>query len=330
MEETFKWGIIGPGNIAKRFAEAVTLVPGAEVWAVASRSLEKANAFADKYSIAKRYDSYELLASDPKIDAVYIALPNPFHYANIMLCLEHGKPVLSEKPFTLNALEAKKAIALARQKGLFLMEAIWSRFLPVYDKVDEWIKGGRIGDVKYIKADIGFTYPFPKGDRHINNELGGGGLLDVGVYGVALASWVYGRKPERIVSMAHIGETGVDMQSAIIFGYDQGEMAVITTSLQALLTFDAWIHGSKGTIHVQDYMRAATVVLKTRGQPDETVSCPFTNGFEFEIMEVMNCIKEGKTESARMTLDETLANTELMDEARAQWGLVYPTEGEIL
>jgi len=327
MPDVFKWGIIGTGMIANKFSKAVINTPGAELGAVASRNVEKAEEFAKKYSIPKTYGSYEQIAKDPELDAIYIAVPNPFHYENIMLCLENKKPVLCEKPFTLNAKQAKDAIDYARKNNVFLMEALWTRFLPIYKTVGEWIKNGEIGEIRVLKTDFGFYVPWPKEDRHVNPALGGGGLLDVGVYNIAFAQWVFKQEPQRITSMAHIGETGVDEQASIIFAYDKGQLAVMTCSLLADMPNDAWIYGSKGMIYLKDYWRGTTAVLKRKGQlSDETIYCPFENGFEYEIMEVMNCIGEGKTESPLRTLDETLATIEAMDQIRAQWGLVFPME----
>jgi len=327
MKGNFKWGIIGLGKIANKFATAMIDTPGAEIAAVADVTQELADAFADKYSIPKRYDNCKALAADPELDAVYIAVPNPFHYENIMLCLQNNKPVLCEKPFTLNAKEAKIAINYAREHKIFLMEAVWTRFLPVYEKVREWIKSGLIGDIRMLKADIGFFVPWPEGDRHINPALGGGSLLDVGTYNVALASWVFGRKPERIVSMAQLGKTGIDEQATLILDYGAPQMAVLTSSLIVDTLHDATIFGSKGSIHLKDFWRATTAVLSVKGAPfTETFYRPFTNGFEYEIMAVMKCIEDGMTECPLNTLDESLIYSEILDEARTQWGLEYPSE----
>lgn len=327
MTEKFKWGILGPGNIANQFVKGLKSIGDAEVSAVASRSMERANSFADMYGIPKRYDTYEDLANDPNVDAIYVSTPNPFHCEQSILCLEAGKAVLCEKPITINAGEASKVIECARKNKVFLMEAMWSRFVPVYDKIREWLNTGAIGEVGMLKADFAYRRPWDPEDRHVNLRLGGGALLDIGVYTVSLASMVFGGPPSTIVSVPYIGETGADLQSAVVFGYDGGKHAQLSCSTEILMPHDAWIYGTTGSIHIPWFWRTTSAVLKREGKDDEVVETPFkATGYEYEAMAVMACVRAGKLESELAPLDESLEVMKTMDQIRAQWGLKYPGE----
>lgn len=327
MKNTIGWGIMATGTIADKFCEGLKYLEDAEIVAVGSRSKDKALEFSRKHGIKKAYGSYEELARDPEVDIVYIATPHNFHYEGAMLCLENGKAVLCEKPFTLNAREAEKVIEYARKKGLFLMEAMWTRYLPAIIKVREWLKQGLIGEVRYLKADFGYRCKWDPKGRLLNPELAGGALLDVGIYPVSFASMIFGSQPRTIKSLAHIGETKVDEQCAVIFGYDGGRIASLGAALRTDMMNDALIMGTEGMIHIPVFYCAKSATLRLASGHEETFGPEFEgNGYNYEAAEAMRCLKAGKLESDIMPLDETLAIMRTMDEIRAQWGLKYPGE----
>ncbi|MFT7692526.1 MAG: dihydrodiol dehydrogenase / D-xylose 1-dehydrogenase (NADP), partial [Candidatus Latescibacterota bacterium] len=210
MTNTTRWGILGSGSIAKQFARGLADTPNAVLQSVGSRAQKSADAFADQFDIPTRHASYEALANDPEIDAIYVSTPHPFHKDNSILCLEAGKAVICEKPFAINAAEAEAVVQVARDQGVFLMEAMWSRYFPAMVKVKEWLDEGAIGDVRIVSADFGFRTGINPEGRLFNPALGGGALLDVGIYVTSFASFVLGPNPTRIQSLANIGETGVD------------------------------------------------------------------------------------------------------------------------
>lgn len=324
-----KWGIIGPGTIAHSFAKGLQVLPDAAIYAVGARSKEKAAAFAELYDIPNVYSSYEEMLKNPEIDIVYIATPHTLHKECMLMCLKAGKAVLCEKPFTINAEEAIEVISYAQKAKLFLMEAMWTRFLPAIEKVRELLRDKVIGEIRQVKADFGFCCTWDPANRLLNRQMGGGALLDVGVYSVSLASMIFGIPPANIQSMAHLGETGVDEQFMAIFGYSGGQMASLSAAIRTDTPQDAWIVGTKGKIHIPDFWHGASVNLYVKDQPAENVQLPYeSTGYNYEAAEAMNCLRQGKLESVRMPLQETLAIIQTMDAMRKQWGLVYPHCGE--
>jgi predicted dehydrogenase len=323
---TIAWGILGPGNISKKFATGLDSVPDAKIMAVGSRNLKRANEFADAFNIPTAYDSYEALVADPNVDVIYIGTPHSFHKEHTLLCLNAGKHVLCEKPFAINTAEASEMIAAARENGLFLMEAMWSRFLPTLVKTRTLIADGAIGEVRMVQADFGFRAGVNPEGRLFNPALGGGALLDVGIYPLSLAHMVLGT-PDRLTSLAHLGETGVDEGTAFILGYDQGQMAVLSTAIRTNTPHEAFIIGTSGWIKIHGpWWASDNLTLQINGQED-IISCPIVgNGYNYEAEEVGSCIRSGRLESEIMPLDETLAIMRLMDEIRAQIGLRYPME----
>lgn len=323
---TTKWGIIGTGNIAGQFARGLAAMEDAELVAVGSRSQASAQRFADAHGAARAHGSYEALAADPEVEAVYIATPHPMHLGNSLLCIEGGKAVLVEKPFTLNAKEAQTLIDAAKAKGVFVMEAMWTRFFPVMTKLKELVEGGAIGEVKLLQADFGFNSPFNPESRTDKPELGGGALLDVGVYPISLASFLLGT-PTEVSSQAHLGPTGVDEQAAVILGHGGGALALLSTAIRATTPQEAVIMGSKGTIRVPaPWWKPESLTLST-SEETETFSSPLPhNGYPYEAEEVARCLREGLTESPTMPLAETLAVMKTLDTCRAQWGMTYPGE----
>ncbi|HHW08475.1 MAG TPA: Gfo/Idh/MocA family oxidoreductase [Firmicutes bacterium] len=327
MKKNIRWGIMGPGNIAHKFAAGLAVVPDAELAAVASRSLEKANAFADKYNIPLRYGSYEDLAADDSIDVVYVATPHSAHLECALLCLEAGRAVLCEKPLTVNAAQAQKLIATARERRVFLMEAMWTRFFPIMKQVEDWLAAGAIGEVRLVSADFGFRGAWNPEGRLFKPELAGGSLLDVGVYTVSFAEWVMGEPPQRITGLAHLGETGVDEQAAMVLAYNGGRLATLTSAVRTTTIQSAWIYGTGGYIHLPAFWHPTAATLNIPGKEPLKVEIPLLgNGYNYEAAAVNQCLKEGKLECERMPHRESLSILKTMDTLRRQWGLKYPME----
>lgn len=328
MADKVRWGIIGCGQIASVFAEALCELEDAELLAVGSRSLDKAKGFGERFGAERAYGSYAELAADDDIDVVYVATPHPFHMENTLLCIEAGKAVLCEKPLAVNFREAGRMIEAARAKGIFLMEAMWTRFIPAIVKLRQLLSGGVIGQVRMLEADFGYRFDFDPEHRVFNLELAGGALLDVGIYPVSLASMIFGRQPETIAGLADIGKTGVDEQSAFVLRYSEGELAVLYCAVRTETPGEAGVIGTEGMIKVHyPFWRSKCLTICREGGEDEIIDLPFEcNKFCFEAEHVQNCLREGKKQSDIMTLDESMVIMETMDRIRGQWGLRYPME----
>ena len=327
MTEPVRWGFLASGSIARSFAHGLSSVPDARLVAVGSRAVETANTFADEFEVPRRYGSYEELVADPDIDVVYVSSPHPFHREHTLLALAAGKPVLCEKPFALNVGEADEMIAAARSRQLFLMEAMWSRFLPAFVKVREWLADDAIGEVRMLDAEFGFRAPFDPQQRLFNPELGGGSWLDIGIYPLAFAAMVLGAHPVQIEALADLGETGVDEQAAVLLRYDGGQIAVLTSAVRTAFAGRACIHGSEGSITLEPPFHKTTVVTLEANGRRERFELPLRqNGYEFEVMAVGDCLRSGKQEHEAMPLDETRALVHLCERIRAIWGLQYPSE----
>lgn len=327
-----KWGILATGTIAAKFADTVNQMEarGEEhsLRACGSRSLEHAEAFAERFHIPAAYDSYEALAQDDEVEAVYIATPNHLHYENCRLCLEQGKHVLCEKPFTINEAQARELFALAEEKGLFIMEAFWIRHLPALKKMQALIKEGAIGEVSFARSDYGFVASGARKDRKFDSGLGGGALLDIGVYNLGFMHMVMGDEaPEHFTSAFHINEYGTDDYSSILLSYPGGRTACVTTSIGTVMPREAVIYGSKGRIRLEDFQHAERLVLEpSEGEP-ETFELPFdVNGFEYQIRETARCAALGMTSSDVLKKEDTLTILKLMDAIRQSWGLVFRCE----
>lgn len=324
---TIKWGIMGTGWIAERFAEDLAYVGNGEGLAAGSRTFESAKKFADRFGLPRAYGSYAELVSDPDIDAIYVATPHPYHRENVLTALNAGKAVLCEKPFTVNSAELEPLVRAAKQNKLFLMEAMWTRFLPPIVQVRSWLEEGRIGEVKLLKAEFGFRSDWNPEGRLLNPRLGGGALLDAGIYPVSFASMIFGTEPERISSSAHIGETGVDEHFSLLLDYGQGKSASLHGAVRLALTNAASIHGTEGSIYIPSFLNAKEAYLRVAGQEEVkfTDDRPST-GYAFEAEEVGRCLLNGLTESPSITLEESLGIMKLLDEIRGQWNLKYPFE----
>ncbi len=327
VAKKIRWGILGTGNIANSFATDLPLLDNAELVAVGSRTQKNADAFGEKFDIPHRHASYAALAQDKDVDVIYISTPHPLHCENTLLCLNAGKHVLCEKPFAMHAHEAQLMIDTAREKKLFLMEAMWTRFIPLSVKLRALLAQKRIGEVRMLQADFCFNAPFNPHGRLFNAELGGGALLDIGVYPLNLASMIFGA-PERMTGMAHIGKSNVDEQNTILMGYSDGRMATLYSSNRIDSPVEAVIMGSQGTMRLHRFMhRPDRMTLSLNGKPDETIHLPIEgNGYGYEAEEVMACIRAGKTESSVMPLNETLTIIKTMDALREHWGLRYPAD----
>jgi predicted dehydrogenase len=324
---TIRWGILGTGWIANEFAQGLAELPDAELASVGSRTADSANRFGDRFQVPRRHGSYQSLAEDPDVDVIYVATPNPLHKEHCLLCLSSGKPVLCEKPFALNTAQATEMVQAAREKELFLMEAMWSRFFPLMGKVRALVDEGAIGEVQMLVANLCIRFDFDPADRRYALDLGGGALLDLGVYALSFASMIMGA-PSNIRSMAHLGATGVDEQAGIILGYDRGRISTLYTSIRADAPVEAILLGTKGQIRIDPWwIRPSTLTLSVAGQEPARYEMPFAgNGYQFEAAEVMACLRAGKLESDLMPLNETLSIMETLDALRAQWGLKYPGE----
>ncbi len=328
MSATIRWGIIGTGFIAHQFARGLAVLKDAKLIAVASRAKESADKFAEEFGVEHRHVGAEELAGNEDVDVVYVATPNTEHKGNTLSCLNGGKAVLCEKPFCINASEAAEMVKLAREKGLFLMEAMWTLCFPAMAKVREIINSGAIGEVRQVHSNFSFRGEWEPDGLLLNPELGGGSLLDVGVYNIALAQMVYQREPTRISGMAHLGETGVDEQSSVTLGYDNGALAVLTSAIRTETRQEAAIYGTDGYIKVpHTFWKPERIIVKT--SQDEEREFKFDrvgNGYNYEAAEVMNCLRKGCLESRILPLDTSAAIMRTMDAIREQWGLVYPME----
>ena len=327
MEE-FRWGILGPGSIAHEFADALPFAPGAVLHAVGSRDPGRAQAFAAKHGARRAYGSYEELVRDKDLDAVYIATPHPMHCENALACLERGIPVLVEKPMSINARSERRMVEAARRNRTFLMEAMWTRFLPASRAVSDIVASGRIGEPRVLTLD--FSYSGEPDIRHRNFDpyLAGGGILDVGIYTMAFASMVFGSRPSETASFGRIGATGVDENAAMVLRYPGGGLATMTCGVRARGPQDARLMGTGGRIELSPFWASRSLrIVDDAGE--EVLPFPFDgNGYEYEIREVMDCVRQGLLESPLMTLDESVDIMETMDGMRRSWGLVFPPETE--
>jgi predicted dehydrogenase len=318
--------VVGPGAIATGFADAMQQSDGGTIVAVASRSLERANAFGDRFAIPSRYGDYESLAGDPDVDAVYVATPQSCHEPDTLCFLRAGKHVLCEKPFALNARQAVGMVHEARSRGLFLMEAIWSRYLPAYRSLVDVIREGRIGEPLLVEGDFGFRRPFEPEHRLFDLALGGGALLDLGIYPIQLCSLVLGT-PEHVAADGVVGVTGVDEVVAAVLRYPGGGLGVVKAAIRVGMSCTGRISGTEGWIDIPMLMHCPTSLTVTTGAGSERIEGSYVgNGLRFEIEEVHRCLSAELTESPDMPLDETIALATTLDDIRAQLGVVYPGE----
>jgi predicted dehydrogenase len=324
MKRKINWGIIGLGGIANTFAQDLSLVDDANLLAVASRNINKAKTFAEKHNADRYYDSYEKIALDPEIDIIYIATPHVFHFENTMMCLEAGKSVLCEKPMGMNSDQVQKMITKAKEKGLFLMEAIWTRFIPSTETMLNLIESGVIGKVQFVRADFGF-----KGDRNpekrlFNKNLGGGSLLDIGIYPIYLSLLTMGI-PNDIKAVARMSKTGVDSFCGMLFDYADGAKAVLDCTFDADTPTEAYIHGEIGSIKMHSrFHHSQRLTITQHEKTNQEIDIPYAgNGYYHEIMEVQKCLIERRMESRKMSYSTSLKLVNILDQVRKEIGLSY-------
>jgi len=322
--DTLRWGILGTGGIAAAFARDLTALPDARLTAVGSRSAAGAERFAAQFPTARPHASWAELVADDEVDAVYVATPHPWHAENALLAIAAGKHVLVEKPFTMDAVEAQAVVAAARAAGVFCMEAMWTRFLPHVLRIRELIAQGAIGDVVTVSADHGQWFAQDATHRLFDPALGGGALLDLGVYPVSWASMVLGA-PSAVVAVAEPAFTGVDAQTSILLRHPGGGQAVLTCTLASATPCRAFIGGTEGSIDVDPVFYAPSSFTLRRGRqvtdrfdtPDEVRNGP-GKGLRFEAAEVGLRVRQGELESPHLPLDETVAVMRTMDEVHRQ------------
>ena len=327
MDKKIRWGILGTGWIAEKMVDALSVVNDTTLVAVGSRTREKANEFARKYRVERAYGSYEELAKDPGIDVVYIATPNTYHCDNTLLCLRNGKAVLCEKPFAMNEKEVMQMISTAREHNVFLMEAFWTRFLPSISKVQEIIASGVLGEVGHIKSDHAKFRTFDPNNREFNKSLGGGSLLDIGIYPVFLTLLLWG-EPDRIDSVPYIGSTGVDESLALTFKYNDGRIATLYSSFTVDSTVETHICGTEGRLKMNRWWFCPVPMELAKGESKpETIDLNYVgNGYNYEVEEVVKCLRSGKKESDILPLDFSLRLIRLLDRIRKQMGLTYDAD----
>ncbi len=320
-EGQLRWGLLGTGLIAAAFATDLALSDSGVVAAVGSRSQESAERFAKAHRVSRAHASYEALVGDPEVDIVYVATPHPMHRDNALLALEAGKPVLVEKPFTMNAQEAREVVAVARERRLFAMEAMWTRFLPHIAVVREWLAQGTLGEIVTVSADHGQWFAEDPEFRLFATALGGGALLDLGIYPVSFASMVLG-SPTEIVAISDPAFTGVDAQTSMLFSYASGAQAVLTCTLRAKSPTRAAIVGTDARIEIDGafYAPASVSLIPRDGEPTVVRSEHQGRGLRHQADEVARRLAAGELESPLMSLDETVAIMETMDAVRARAG----------
>ncbi|MFD8071145.1 Gfo/Idh/MocA family protein [Streptomyces sp. NPDC059718] len=324
-----RWGILATGGIAASFAKDLReMKDDAEIVAVGSRSLASARAFADRFDIPRAYGSWTELADDDGVDVVYVATPHSAHRVAAGLCLRAGRSVLCEKPFTVNAVEARELADLAKARGLFLMEAMWTYCNPVVRRLTELVADGAVGEVRSVHADFGLAGPFEPGHRLLDPALGGGALLDLGVYPVSFAHLLLG-EPDEVQAWAHLTEHGVDDNTGMLLGYDSGAMAVLSCSLTADTAQTAVVTGSAGRIEVPaGFFHPDRFVLHREGREPEEFGAPDDGlrGLQHEAAEVMRCLRAGERESPLVPLEGSLAVMRTLDTVRDRIGVRYPGE----
>ncbi len=327
MEKIIRWGILGTGNIAKKFAADLQFVPNAVLAGVGSRSIESANLFAKEFNACNAFNSYEALAKSNEVDVVYISTPHTLHYDNTLLCLENGKAVLCEKPFAMTTKQANEMIALAKQKQLFLMEAMWMKCNPIFLKLMEIVHGGTIGNVVSMMVNFGFNVQPTAPDRLTNQHLGGGSLLDIGVYNTCMVLSILG-KPTKITAMMTPASRGADAQCAVNFGYENGALAQMLSSFSTRLPTEAFIGGTLGSLKLSPlFYRPKAEIEHIDFETGETKHFALPpeqgTGYQYEAAHVGECLRTGKTESDLISFADSLLLMETLDLIREKAGIGY-------
>ncbi len=317
-----KYGIIGLGGIAQVFAGALNTVPDAELKAVASSNRERAEAFSKKFEASKIYDSYIELIHDTEVDVVYVALTHNFHYDIVKMCLENGKAVLCEKPLAISKKDADELITLSRSKKVLLMEAMWTRCLPSFQKAKEWVNSGRIGDVRLIDAKFCFNAPYDPKHRLFNPQLAGGSLYDTGVYVIEFTTGILGEKPEKISGFATKAETGVDDFAVINMSFESGTLAMLSCGTRAHVNRDVGIYGTNGRIVMYEFFSSRKCELYDNDNNlVESFEDDCQDGFVHQIMHFNRLFEKGKLESDIIPLEDTASCADVFDKLMNQWGI---------
>ncbi len=324
MAKKYNWGIIGLGKIANKFAHDLQLVDNANVYAVASRSIEKARDFGAKYKANQCYGSYNELLNDSDVDVVYIATPHVYHCELTMAAMDAGKAVLCEKPFGMNVVEVERMIAKSREKNLFLMEALWTRFIPATEKLLEILNSNVIGDLKSVRADFGFKAMYEPEKRLFNNALGGGALLDIGIYPIFMSLLTMGM-PTEIKALATMFPDAVDSSCSMLFGYETDQSAVLDANLLVNTPVECWLYGTKGSLKMSNpFHHTKEISLFRERELVKTYTSDFVGlGYYHEILEVQDCLDNGRIESKKLPLSFSLQLITIIDKVRAEIGLNY-------
>lgn len=332
MKKTYNWAVLGCGKIARKFSNDLKLLPNARLYAAASSNPERANALKEEFGFEVAYGSYEAMVNDPKVDVVYIATPHSHHHQHTMLCLEHKKAVLCEKAFAINKQEAEEMIACARENNTFLMEAFWTMFQPSFIKAMEILQSGELGKLKVVRSDFAFNAPFDPEKRLYNVNLGGGSLLDIGIYPVFAALTALG-KPKLVKTIADFSPTGSEESISMIFQYESGQLASLTSSFAAHspTQTEYWCENGYLVLNPRWFMPTKLTLVKNGEEPVSIPSGHFEGtGYQYEAAHVMECLDAGKIESGRMTWQLSLDLMETLDRIRIDAGIFYPERDENL
>lgn len=316
-----RFGIIGLGGIAARFAKVLNTAEGVELAAVASREMERSRAFAEKYGSNKAYDSYSDLIKDKEVDVVYVALTHNFHYEIVKECLNNGKGVICEKPFVLHKKDAEELSQLSKEKKLLLMEAMWTRFIPAFQKARAWVAGGKIGAVKLVSASFCFNMPFDPNSRLYDPAVAGGSLYDAGVYPIEFTTGILGENPTRVNGLAKFCPTGVDEFAAMSMSFESGALATLSCGVSANTNMDARVYGTEGNIVVYNFLGSRKCELyDNENNLTESFEEDFEDGFIYQIEHFRDLYLKGEIESEIIPHKDSIACAEIFDELMRQWG----------
>ncbi|TFG82434.1 MAG: Gfo/Idh/MocA family oxidoreductase [Spirochaetales bacterium] len=332
MGKTYNWAILGCGKIARKFTADLSLLPNARLHAAASRSIERAKSFAAEFGFRKAYGSYEEMVDDPEVDVVYIASPHSHHHEHAVLCSSHRKAVLCEKAFAINSREVESMIESARANDTFLMEAFWTRFQPSFLKAMEIIHSGELGELKMVRSDFAFNAEYDADKRLYNVDLGGGSLLDIGIYPIFMSLMALG-KPSEIRTMASFSPTGAEETIMMSFGYPGGRMASLVSSFASHSPTQAEFWLENGYVRMNRQFNAPTsVTVFKKGGGERTITFPegIGSGYELEAAHVMECLDSGKRESDLMPLSLSTDLMEILDRVRREAGIVFPRHDGVI
>lgn len=328
--KTVRWGIIGTGEIARRFAQACNNTPHVSLAAVASRKKETANSFADEFNIEHRFGSYASMAESDKVDAIYIAVPHGLHAECALICIQNGKGVLCEKPITVNSRQLEMLVEASEQNKVFLMEAMWARLVPGTSQLIEYVDSGALGEIKGVQGSFCYHMDVDELGHHVFMPAqGGGSLLDVGCYALSFASWYINGEPVEVSAMADIGSQEVDLHTCMLMKYANGAIADLSSAIMLRKPNEGFIFGEKGYIYAPRFYAPQSYEIRLHGQEIQKVECPYYgNGFEEQIMEASDCICAGLVESPLLPHSQSLKIMRQMDEVRRKIGVVYPADSD--